>query len=39
MNIRIPCDDMNSCTQDSCNCETGCVYTEIEGCRHDSHEH
>jgi hypothetical protein len=23
---------MNSCTLDSCNCETGCVNTEIEGC-------
>jgi hypothetical protein len=33
MNIRISCDDMDACTEDSCNCQTGCVNTEIEDCR------
>jgi hypothetical protein len=36
LNIRISCDDMNSCTEDSCDCETGCVNTEIEGCSNNS---
>jgi hypothetical protein len=32
LNIRVSCDDLNSCTDDSCNCDTGCVHIPIEGC-------
>jgi hypothetical protein len=32
LNIRISCDDNDSCTEDSCHCDTGCVHTPIPEC-------
>jgi hypothetical protein len=32
LNILISCDDNDSCTVDSCDCEKGCVHTNLLGC-------
>jgi hypothetical protein len=32
MNMKISCDDYNACTEDSCDCDMGCVHTPVPDC-------